>query len=460
MNAPSMTVPANGIPLPGDQTVARIGKFKFAIPDFSMWDWYTFLLSFTCCITFKAGGTLFGSDIVLVLGLPVLLTTRFQALFYKPVRRLIFLGGLWLVAQMVTDYVRKSAPADYERGWLKIVFTVALFCVVWILVHNSQRRCVLYAVGLALGTAVRSLSFKNDFVTNDPWKFGYAFPASILVLLLVAFLMRKTYSVYYQIPVVVLALLNIAEGFRSQAFILMLVVVVTHGYKSMRVRGKTLSKTKLAALALLVLCVGIGIDELYSYAALHSWLGHGSYIKFEEQQSGAGGVLLGGRSELFASTAAIADSPWIGHGSWAKDPKYTWILIKRMREFGYYRARLDPETQEAAQNGNIPAHSHILQAWVESGILGGLFWGYVLYLLVRFLVTLKGDEPLLPFAVFQVMLLLWDIFFSPYGAERRFSVTFFLAFLMAIMYHKERQAARLIGRRTLQFAGAALVETS
>ena len=132
-----------------------------------------------------------------------------------------------------------------------------------------------------------------------------------------------------------------------------------------------------------------------------------------------------------------------------------WILIKRMREFGYYRAKLDPETQEAAQNGSIPSHSHILQAWVEAGIFGAAFWAYALFLMARFLWTLTGDEPFLPFAIFQVTLLMWDIFFSPYGAERRFSVTFFLAFLLAIGYHKQRQQAALHSAPTYRYPDAA-----
>ena len=41
------------------------------------------------------------------------------------------------------------------------------------------------------------------------------------------------------------------------------------------------------------------------------------------------------------------------------------------------------DTPEDVEEPVIPTHSHLTMAWVESGILGGVFWIYVLGLTFR-----------------------------------------------------------------------------
>lgn len=31
----------------------------------------------------------------------------------------------------------------------------------------------------------------------------------------------------------------------------------------------------------------------------------------------------------------------------------------------------------------IPSHSHLFGAWVDHGILGGIFWSYMLYIMIK-----------------------------------------------------------------------------
>jgi hypothetical protein len=74
----------------------------------------------------------------------------------------------------------------------------------------------------------------------------------------------------------------------------------------------------------------------------------------------------------------------------------------------------------------IPSHSHLLGAWVESGIVGAVFWCWVLWLTGGTLVRASGREPLFPFFAFIALLLIWNVFFSPYGADERFTATYFI----------------------------------
>jgi O-antigen ligase len=145
------------------------------------------------------------------------------------------------------------------------------------------------------------------------------------------------------------------------------------------------------------------------------------------QAQGDLGVLLGGRSEILIASQAIMDSPLIGHGSWAKDPHYSYL---------YAELKFGPNGGDIPflRNELIPSHSVIFGAWVESGIVGALFWAGVLILVAKVLLRLfSSDDPLVPVIAFIGFLMLWDIFFSPFGADRRFTLAFFVV-LMTLVY--------------------------
>ncbi|CAN0598211.1 unnamed protein product, partial [Laminaria digitata] len=124
------------------------------------------------------------------------------------------------------------------------------------------------------------------------------------------------------------------------------------------------------------------------------------------------------------SSQAVADSPFIGHGSWAKNPKYAQRILE-LEKFGYEVNYI------AAENQLIPTHSHIMGAWVEAGFLGMVFWFWVLMLVFRVLSNLyMVREPLAPMITFVGFLMLWDILFSPFGAARRVTVPFNIVLMM------------------------------
>jgi hypothetical protein len=216
-----------------------------------------------------------------------------------------------------------------------------------------------------------------------------------------------------------MGVLSLFLDFRSMG----LVCVAAAGYTYFRMRlatsGRRVSPVQLFIVVVAISISMIGFGAFYQHAVKSGWLGEAAQGKYADQQ-GEGGVLLGGRSELLSSGAAIIDSPIIGHGSWAKDPKYVAIMKDRREALGYKR------THEA-DDDLIPSHSHLFGAWVESGILGAIFWFWVLFYVVKTLLRATGREPLLPVFAFIGFLLCWDILFSPYGAERRFLTTYFIA---------------------------------
>ena len=129
--------------------------------------------------------------------------------------------------------------------------------------------------------------------------------------------------------------------------------------------------------------------------------------------------MTGGRAEFLASTQAILDSPILGHGSWARDPKYVELQRQRLIDLGIPGGNLpaDPDL--------IPTHSYLLGSWVWGGLAGGLFWIGVGTLVLWVLANAYAvGLELNPLIAFVASVVLWGIAFSPYSNTERLSASF------------------------------------
>jgi hypothetical protein len=157
------------------------------------------------------------------------------------------------------------------------------------------------------------------------------------------------------------------------------------------------------------------LSGIYVTAVESGWLGDQAQSKYETQASGDLGLLLGGRSEMLISTLAIADSPILGHGSWARDFHYVELYVTLLESSGAVIVG-DPYESDL-----IPTHSHLFGAWVEAGIFGASFWAFIIVIImVAAYRCLKVENIPTSFVAFFLFLLLWDVLFSPFGADQRF----------------------------------------
>jgi hypothetical protein len=94
--------------------------------------------------------------------------------------------------------------------------------------------------------------------------------------------------------------------------------------------------------------------------------------------------------------------------------------------------------------GLIPEHSYLFGAWVDAGILGAVFWAWVFLLDAKTLMRVYPPTTmLLPVMSYVGFELLWDIIFSPYGAEVRIIVPFYAVMLMTCSDLAPRKAAQV-----------------
>jgi len=401
----------------------------------TMTDYLVFLIPFLEFVQVNIVGVLNGTDICLICAF-LYFAARGRIRIKSPiVKRVLILGLFWLASQILTDLVRHSAFADYARGWSNISLTLINFVTLYVLLYGRPRRFVIYGWGLVPSIAISYLlhNFNSD-EAEDPWKFGYAYPVTLAVVLLASH--RKCRENWRIALIAAMGLINILLGARSLGGICLvaaLYLVIAH---SMRFRAETGAKLKSSLKVVLAISLalgGFGIFKVYQFAASSGKLGEDARGKYEEQSSGKYGLLLGGRSELFSVVPAIMDSPILGHGSWAKDPTYLIAGREAMLLLGY-KGALDLSTDQL-EEGLIPTHSFLLGAWVYAGVLGAVFWGWVWFLIVKALARIyPAAAGLLPLMAYVGFLLLWDILFSPFGLDRRNQVPYFL--LLIFTYYE------------------------
>lgn len=374
-------------------------------------------------------GRLFLTEVVFLGALPFLLLFRGRMLFQPLPRIFLMLAVAWLLAQMVTDIVRDTPFVDYSRGWAKITFTILNFCAIYLLVYGSRQRILLLAVGLVVGGFLSYFLNPNIFAESDPWKFGVGYPLTLLVAVLASW---GPIARIWAMPAAMalsMGVFNIAMGSRSLGLVTLLtgLYLLVQAIAGRRNRPMVRPSPARVVIAFIggVFIVGL-VAESYELAAKGGLLGFDAKQTYERQSQGKYGVLLGGRSEIYVSAQAIADSPLIGHGSWAKNPRYAERILE-LRDYGYQVNTL------VAEGDLIPTHSHFFGAWVEAGITGAIFWGWVLWLVIRVLASMWAvREPIAALIAFVGFMMLWDILFSPFGAERRITNAYFIALMIFI----------------------------
>ncbi len=100
-------------------------------------------------------------------------------------------------------------------------------------------------------------------------------------------------------------------------------------------------------------------------------------------------------------------------------------------------------TPEEMRSGIIPTHSYLFGAWVDAGILGAVFWVWILVSTARVFTRIyPATNALLPVGIYLAFLLLWNIPFSPYGTDGRLTFPYSFVLLMTLMDSAARKSMR------------------
>jgi hypothetical protein len=404
-------------------------------------------------------GSFPGNELLVLPLLPILLLYRGDRAFKREYLWFYVLVGAWLLGTIVADIYTGSPMVNRMKGTARVVFFGLNFMTLAILISNSTRRMIIFIVTIAIVMFSISMYFRND--TPIMWKFGLGGTVAIAALLVSShYYARKKYWICVLISLG-LAALNLNFGFRSQLVVHLVsgVLLVPLFDKAPSRRGGGQSSSRVLVLLVLAAGAAYAANASIKYAALGGFFDESLQSKFETQAQGDYGVLVGGRPETLVALQAIRDSPILGHGSYPVDRKYLELRQDIQYEHGYS----DSDQPEDLEYPVIPTHSHLTMAWVESGILGGACWIYLLALTLRGVLGLGSLRPaLMPLYCYLLVGFVWDILYSPFGSVNRLWAAFFILLSYNILQSSAARNPRLHrhkviyqpGRRTLPLTRA------
>ncbi len=364
-------------------------------------------------------GSLPGDELLVLPLLPVLLLARGRRAFRREYLWFHILVAAWLFGTIAGDIYLDSPITSRAKGIARVVFFAFDFMALAIVINNKTRRIIIFAMSIVAVMLIGMRDFKGEFLTQ--WKFGGSSALTLVALLISSYFYAK--RKYWSVIGISIALagLNLIFAFRSQIGIDLVSAALILPIFSTKRMGKDPVSRIFGALKFAVLLALAGgsaylANEAIKLAATQGFFEESIAQKFEGQSNGKLGVFVGGRPETLVAIQAIRDSPIIGHGSFAVDRRYTELKQDIQYENGY----TDTDEVSTEEDDSIPAHSHLTMAWVESGILGGLLWIYVLVLTLRAVFRIVFTRPALaPLYCYLLLNFVWDILYSPFGSVNR-----------------------------------------
>lgn len=321
-------------------------------------------------------------------------------------RRLLVLGGLASVSGvLLTVLARSTNPAHLglalqETGRLAgLVAGVGL--VLWARRHWSDGAlAAVFGVGMLL--AVRP----DASVLANPWKFGFAAGATLLVL---GVAQRSRGQGWTLLLLAGLALMSALNDSRSEFGILLITAILV--LWQLRPATSRRRSTSSLRLAVTLLAVVAAIYNLGQALILEGALGEASRQRTLQQLELSGSVLLGGRPELGATWALMLERP-LGFGA---GTFLNWGELMRAKA-GMATFNYDPDNGYVDRymfGQGIELHSVFGDLWARFGLFGLALCVVVVVIMVQRLVRGLATFTASAVLIYLCIRVLWNVFFGP-----------------------------------------------
>ncbi|WP_369371112.1 hypothetical protein AB1046_20430 [Promicromonospora sp. Populi] len=344
----------------------------------------------------------------------------------------IVLAGIAAVWSVWLTVWHSDSRTVSTSGLLESVFVVlGLACGIGATLWARGRTSVtvvgaMFGIGLLL-----SINPSGGTFAENPWRFGFSLPVTVIVLALAARWRKRWIDV---VAVLTLAGVSAISGGRSTSAILLMValLVVWQSW------GRPAS-SKLGALRTLILfgLLAFGTYLSVQAAILEGALGESAQLRTELQLSTSGTLITGGRPEIGATAALMAESPGgFGGGSL---PSMTDLLVAKsgMDALGY-----DPNNgyvENYMFGTGFELHSVIGDLWAWCGIPGLALAAVLLIFLVARTAVLTTGRAASALLLFLGVKSIWNLLFAP--LESALTVLVLAVALMAPLVWPVRRAA-------------------
>jgi hypothetical protein len=303
---------------------------------------------------------------------------------------------------------------------------------------RKRRRIPAFLCGAAIGGLISQYIFplyawsdNSQFFTDDPWKWGIGGTIIVTFSIWYSFYYRRQRISVLLFCLTVFAVPTLYFNARSLALFPLLAALIYLGSRSRfgyLLQGGRRCRWRMTRFCVLALVSAVALNYLGSYIfsqeAVLEHFGEFDAIKYRTQAGGRYGLLLGGRSESLVSISAFLERPLLGYGSWAKDRtgEFNRDYVSIKEDLGY---GMNGDQELGNVDALIPTHSFLLGALVWCGIVGGLFWVFMLYQILNRFVLLARRLPF--YFVYGTVMMIWDIWFSPFAAVTRWNSAIYLA---------------------------------
>lgn len=340
---------------------------------------------------------------------------------------------LWMIGIIISNYYNNVSQLDFLKGVFFIIVLIIVIPPIYGLLYDKPERLVLFFLGYGFGQLLAPYTTNDvnlsEALSAEVYKY-YAYLYAISGISYFLYLKGKqTISVFIRYGVSVLGLFYMARNPFLTATIALSILLFTKKSNSYNLAYSIkIYKRKMPQLFFFMTIVMLGASFLYESLASNGTLGVKAQEKYYNQKLSGDNILEGGRRETFMGIQLIKENPIWGYGSYAKD-KNDEFHVRYAKEHDL----------EYVWTGNqdrfLPGHSHIVGTWVQNGILGGLFWVFVLLMCWKVFTSgcLMCEPRMLCLLMFQLCAFLWDLLFSPFG-DRTFTM-FFVITLFIIYDH-------------------------
>ena len=382
-----------------------------------------FLLGAATGYPIQIVGRIYPGELVLV----IVAIWAFIGLFAmdKSIRaQILLMVGAMLVGlagYVASDIYRGTAVNDYVRGWSKWVFMITTFLALVKISYRQPKFLYIFMVGFSLVNGTLPLVMGGGGGFFHTWKFFMAVPFTICCLYGMYLLRLRPTLV--ALALIFIGALHAALDTRAPALMCLLsagLVLLASKKKSEATLQKSLKvMTVLASLVVLTAFAFGAVFIVTKYAEAYGLAGRQTRSTVR-------------RIAMVKSTLSIIrDSPILGYGSWARNP----LLAKKQEKMMEKLKAIN--TRGEQREDIIIAHSQVLQAWVEGGILGVAFCVF-LGLRLGFSVVRLGMRYqyhlLVPFYAFMLWHCSWHLLFSPFKGTQRIFIPVACVVIVQIAY--------------------------
>jgi len=300
-----------------------------------------------------------------------------------------------------------------------------------------------YLIAIILGYCASYVTcwfFFSQYLPNGdtyalvPWRLGLGFAATWAILCLIVVFPRLYPMV---LPLMLVAtVIHVVLGARSLGLATLACGILSaFAARASTDRVGPFRLSKVIFVCILALAFAWAALEVAVIAAEAGLLPEEMTTRMLRQYYSENGILLSARAPNYVAAVGIIERPILGFGPGNSDAELSTLYAQLSAENNSDGLNTDAflDTYLEEELGTvIPSHSHVLGAWIEAGIVGGLYWMFIMAIVVYVMVrSLKFKNPWVPMYLFLSMTTLLDIVFSP-GPHRVDIALRIVVFLFAI----------------------------